>query len=180
MKRFALLSVAALMLASAVFAPAAVAQEYGDVEIQSVTLGTGGTADVTATIECGTGLRYQVLLEVRQTTGNRPYNVGKAEYPRQQVTSNTCQGTETFTVTVVGERPFTGGLLMSGRRSTCDSGERDLWSIGSVFMGPREPTSIDPSQHIPLQQTTATAILIRVDPVASSRRGRTNLRHLRA
>src|SRR5215212_10386429 len=48
-----------------------------------------------------------------------------------------------------------GGLLMSGRRLTSDSGEPDLWSNGSVFMGPREPISIDPSPHIPLQQTTA-------------------------
>src|SRR5215211_3663449 len=44
---------------------------------------------------------------------------------------------------------------MSGRRLTSDSGEPDLWSNGSVFMGPREPISIDPSPHIPLQQTTA-------------------------
>src|SRR5215213_8690481 len=52
-----------------------------------------------------------------------------------------------------------GGLLMSGRRLTSDSGEPDLWSNGSVFMGPREPISIDPSPHIPLQQTTAKPIL---------------------
>src|SRR5215213_12028717 len=52
-----------------------------------------------------------------------------------------------------------GGLLMSGRRLTSDSGEPDLWSNGSVFMGPREPISIDPSPHIPLQQTTVTAVV---------------------
>jgi transposase len=46
---------------------------------------------------------------------------------------------------------------MSGRRLTSDSGEPDLWSNGSVFMGPREPISIDPSPHIPLQQTTVKA-----------------------
>src|SRR5215213_11373206 len=51
-----------------------------------------------------------------------------------------------------------GGLLMSGRRLTSDSGEPDLWSNGSVFMGPREPISIDPSPHIPLQQTTVMAL----------------------
>jgi hypothetical protein len=43
---------------------------------------------------------------------------------------------------------------MSGRRPNCDSGEPDLWSNGSVFMGPREPISIDPSPQISLQQTT--------------------------
>jgi hypothetical protein len=47
-----------------------------------------------------------------------------------------------------------GGLLMSGRRPKSDSGEPDLWSNGSVFMEPSEPISIDPSPHIPLQQTT--------------------------
>ena len=47
-----------------------------------------------------------------------------------------------------------GGLLMSERRSDCDWGEPDLWSNGGVFVGPSEPISIDPSLHIPLQQTT--------------------------
>jgi hypothetical protein len=46
---------------------------------------------------------------------------------------------------------------MSGSRPDCDSGEPDLWSNGSVIMGPREPISIDPSLHIPLQQTTDKA-----------------------
>src|SRR5215210_855309 len=48
-----------------------------------------------------------------------------------------------------------GGLLMSGRRPNSDSGEPDLWSNGSVFMGSKEPISVDPSPQIPLQQTTA-------------------------
>ena len=43
---------------------------------------------------------------------------------------------------------------MSGRMSDCDSGEPDLWSNGSVFMGLIEPISLDPSPHILLQQTT--------------------------
>ncbi len=47
-----------------------------------------------------------------------------------------------------------GGLLMSGRRPNRDSGEPDLWSNRSVFQEPSEPISIDPSPHIPLQQTT--------------------------
>jgi hypothetical protein len=56
-------------------------------------------------------------------------------------------------VNIIANR-YIGGLLMSGRRSNCDSGEPDLWSNGSVFMGQSAPTSIDPSPHIPLQQTT--------------------------
>ena len=47
---------------------------------------------------------------------------------------------------------------MSGRRPNCDSGERDLWSNGSVFMEPSKPISIDPSPHIPLQQTTDSTV----------------------
>jgi len=38
-----------------------------------------------------------------------------------------------------------------------DGREPDLGSNGRVFMGPREPISIDLSPHIPLQQTTVTA-----------------------
>src|SRR5215217_84072 len=52
------------------------------------------------------------------------------------------------------ETCYIGGLLMSGRRPNSDSGEPDSWSNGSVFMRPREPIWIDPSLHIPLQQST--------------------------
>jgi hypothetical protein len=55
-----------------------------------------------------------------------------------------------------------GGLLMSGRRPNSDSGEPDLWSNGSVFMGSKEPISVDPSPQISLQQTTARAFLRQV------------------
>jgi hypothetical protein len=64
---------------------------------------------------------------------------------------------------------LTGGLLMSGRRLNCRSGEPDLWSYGSVFMGPREPISFDPSPHIPLQQTTVTADFSVIDPYRKMR-----------
>jgi DNA-binding response OmpR family regulator len=57
------------------------------------------------------------------------------------------------------------GLLMSVRRLNCDSGKPDLWSNGSVFMGPREYISIDPSPHIPLQQTTVRAGDVSLDPL---------------
>jgi hypothetical protein len=59
---------------------------------------------------------------------------------------------------------FSGGLLMSGRRSDCDSGEPNLWSNGSVFIEPSASISIDPSPHIPLQQTTVTAGCGDIDP----------------
>src|SRR5215218_7832528 len=65
-----------------------------------------------------------------------------------------------------GIRAPTGGLLMSGRRPNSDSGEPDSWSNGSVFMRPREPIWIDPSLHIPLQQSTATADCDDIDPYA--------------
>jgi hypothetical protein len=54
-------------------------------------------------------------------------------------------------------RAIIGGLLMSGRRSNCDSGDPGLWSNGSVLEEPCEPISIDPSPHILLQQTTVSA-----------------------
>jgi hypothetical protein len=72
MKRFALLSVVALMLASAVFAPVAMAQEPGDVNIQSVTLGPEGSLHVEGFIQCLEGHDYSIFLEARQTQGNQP------------------------------------------------------------------------------------------------------------
>src|SRR5215203_5262058 len=62
------------------------------------------------------------------------------------------------------EKGCSGGLLMSGRRPNSDSGEPDLCSNGSVFMGSKEPISVDPSPQIPLQQTTATAFLEKGEP----------------
>jgi DNA-binding response OmpR family regulator len=60
---------------------------------------------------------------------------------------------------------LSGRLLMSGRRPNCDSGKPDLWSNGSVFTEPSEPISIDPSPHIPLQQTTVRAGDVSLDPL---------------
>src|SRR5215203_7520142 len=62
------------------------------------------------------------------------------------------------------EKGCSGGLLMSGRRPNSDSGEPDLCSNGSVFMGSKEPISVDPSPQIPLQQTTVTAVPVSIDP----------------
>jgi hypothetical protein len=71
MKRLALLSAVSLMLVSAVFAPAAMAQEPGETDVQSVTLGPGGSVTVTGTIQCVEGLQYSWGVVLRQrTSGN--------------------------------------------------------------------------------------------------------------
>src|SRR5215213_8216167 len=66
-----------------------------------------------------------------------------------------------------GLNPSTAGFLILGRRANCDSGEPDLWSNGSVFMGPSEPISIDPSSPILLQQSTVLARAI-ITPAANT------------
>jgi hypothetical protein len=74
-------------------------------------------------------------------------------------------GIDTSDVALPSNRPnnyeinYAGGLLMSGRRANCDSGEPDPWSRESVFMRPSGPISIDPSLHIQLQQTTSSSRL---------------------
>jgi hypothetical protein len=80
MKRLVLLSVGALMLAATGFAPTAMAQE-AEIDITSVTLGTGGTADVSGTIQCTAGERFAVTVDVRQAKGNHPFNVGRGFSP---------------------------------------------------------------------------------------------------
>jgi hypothetical protein len=105
MKRLALLSVVSLMLASAVFAPVAMAQEPAEVDVQSVTLGPGGSVIVTGTIECIEGYHYNLNLEVRQRTSGNVYMVA------DPFISGMCEttGPQAFTVTAFGERPFHGG-----------------------------------------------------------------------
>ena len=120
MKRLVLLSVGALMLAAIVFAPAAMAQE-GQIDITSVTLGTGGTVDVSGTIQCTAGAQYSGEVVVRQTTGNRPFNRGADFFPQDGFT--TCTGEpETFNVTVVGGKPFKKGtVLVNAAAQVCDT-----------------------------------------------------------
>jgi hypothetical protein len=77
MKRFALLSVFSLLLASAVFAPVAMAQELGEVDVQSVRLGPGGSVTVTGTIECVAGYFAIPNVEVRQKTHGNVNNVAQ-------------------------------------------------------------------------------------------------------
>jgi hypothetical protein len=120
MKRFALLSVVALMLATAVFAPVAMAQEPGDVDITSVTLGPGGSLHVEGTIFCLQGHEYQVWLEVRQTKGNQPVKFGSGASG-----VHICQfsGLQPFTADVFpvqGSKPFRQGeVVLSKFRYIC-------------------------------------------------------------
>jgi hypothetical protein len=71
-KKLVLLSVAALMLAATVFAPAALAHHLGDVE--SVTLGPGGSVTISGTVQCIEGGTSQVDVVVLQSRGFKPYN----------------------------------------------------------------------------------------------------------
>jgi hypothetical protein len=61
-KKLVLLSVAALVLASSVFAPGAIAQEpaAGEINVQSVTLDQFGNADIVGTLQCKEGYSYTI------------------------------------------------------------------------------------------------------------------------
>ena len=75
MKRLALLSAVSLMLAaSAIFAPVAMAQELGEVDVQSVKLGQGGSVTATGTIQCVEGYFYSASVLVRQKTNGNDIN----------------------------------------------------------------------------------------------------------
>jgi hypothetical protein len=119
MKRLALLSVVALMLASAVFAPVAMAQTPGDADVQTVTLGPEGTLQVTGTIVCVAGHDYGISLDARQTQGNQPVKLASG------FTSGICQttGQETFTVDLLpaqGSKPIRKGeVVVSGSGFVC-------------------------------------------------------------
>jgi hypothetical protein len=104
MRRLALLSVV-LMLASAVFAPVALAQEPGAIDVQSVELGPGGSVTVTGTIECVEGHFWNATVTVRQRTSGNVFNQVSPQ------TSGQCTATETitFTATDFSNRPFHRG-----------------------------------------------------------------------
>lgn len=106
MKRLALLSVFSLLLASAVFAPVAMAQVPGEVDVQSVTLGPGGSVTATGTIQCTEeGYRYFGTVEVRQRTSGNVYNTVGLNF------SGTCEagGPTAFTASGFSDRPFHRG-----------------------------------------------------------------------
>jgi hypothetical protein len=72
MKKITLVSVAALLLAATVFAPVAQAQQLGNVE--SVTLGTGGSVTITGTVQCTEGGISFVDVTLLQSRGYKQYN----------------------------------------------------------------------------------------------------------
>jgi hypothetical protein len=134
MKRLVLLSVVALMLASAVFAPVAMAQTPGELDIQTVTVGPGGSLEVTGTIVCEPGADFGIFLEARQTQGNQPIKFGEG---RTDFFVD-CQGTDvqlqSFTVHVLpspGSKPFRKGeATLTGFSDFCGPSFCEVVDIG--------------------------------------------------
>ena len=106
MKKLALLSVVTLLLATAVFAPVAMAQTAGEVDIQGVTLGPQGFVTVRGTVQCTEGRYYYVSVSVWQRSIGNRYNYNNDVDSGQCATS----GPTSFTVTTFGlEGPFHRG-----------------------------------------------------------------------
>jgi hypothetical protein len=127
MKRLALLSVVSLMLASAVFAPVAMAQEVGEVDVQSVRLGPGGSVTVTGTIECVEGYISDVNVTVRQRSGQFNNRVDVFDSPPRPCETT---GPRAFTLTNFSHTPFHRGpatIVPSGRIFSPDFSTNILW-----------------------------------------------------
>ena len=107
MKRLALLLIVALGSAATVFAPVAMAQAPGEIDVQSVTLEQGGWVTVTGTVECVEGYYYQGGASVRQRSTHNLYNETQMNF------SGTCEttGSQAFTATQYesSKRPFHRG-----------------------------------------------------------------------
>jgi hypothetical protein len=114
-KRLVLLSLAALMLVATVFAPAAMAQEPGEIDVQSVTLGPGGSVTVTGTIECVEGYHYQGGVDVTQLTG-KVYNYTFVSADGGSVKRCETTGPKAFTATAFSQRPFHKGEVTIRQR----------------------------------------------------------------
>ena len=105
-KKIALLSVVALMLVSAIFAPVAMAQATAEVNIQEVALGPAGSVIVSGTIQCEPGYYYYYVdITVRQRSGNGYKTAQGQEYGGECETS----GPVPFSMTLFGEKPFHRG-----------------------------------------------------------------------
>jgi hypothetical protein len=115
MKGLALLSLAALMLAATVFAPVAMAQAPGEIDVQSVTLGPGGSVTVTGAIECVEGYYYQKLVDVTQLTG-RIYNYTSVAVDGGRATTCETTGPKAFTATAFSQKPFHKGEVTISQR----------------------------------------------------------------
>jgi hypothetical protein len=131
MKRFAFLSVFSLLLASAVFAPVAMAQEVGEVDVQSTRLGPGGSVTITGTIECVEGYFYQAGVMLRQRTSGNVYNTAQVDY------YGTCEttGPQAFTATSFSDRPFHRGPATIQPFSY-------IWDTGTSWQGAVEAVHI--------------------------------------
>ena len=144
MKRLALLSAVSLMLAaSAVFAPVAMAQELGEVDVQSVKLGQGGSVTVTGTIQCVEGDFYSASVSVRQKTNGNVINQAWAQVdgtPRC-VTTGPQAFTTTPTFGQVGEvyKQFRKGpaTIQSNGYLTCPD-----YTCSYYWTGPLEAINI--------------------------------------
>ena len=143
MKRLALLSMVSLMLASAVFAPVAIAQEPGEVDVQSVNLGPGGSVTVAGTIECVQGSKYFVAVDVSQRTS------GNVDNLVQLAIEGTCETTGPTDFTMgpqFSDRPFHMGPATIQARSSLSSqewqGGAEAVRIGSVAIT-QEPGEVD-------------------------------------
>jgi hypothetical protein len=99
------------------------AQETGEVDVQSVTLGPVGTVTVTGTIQCVAGFNYSVDVDVIQRTSGNRINFGDA------FTNGTCgetTGPLEFTATGFGRvgeirTPFRRGpAAIQPRSNLCD------------------------------------------------------------
>jgi hypothetical protein len=132
MKRVALLSVFSMLLAAAVFAPVALAQEAapGEVDVTSVTLGPGGSATITGTIECVEGSFYQAGVMLRQRAGNS-YKSAQVDYYGTCATS----GPEAFTAAGFSDRPFHKGPAVIQPFSY-------LWATSTSWQGAIEAVNI--------------------------------------
>jgi hypothetical protein len=67
------------MLASAIFAPVAVAQVPGEVDVQSVTLGPGGSVTVTGSFQCVEGQQYFWNVDIRQRTSGNVFLIANGQ-----------------------------------------------------------------------------------------------------
>ncbi len=102
-----LLSVVALLLVSAAYAPDAMAQTPGYVTIQGLTLGEGGSVIASGTVQCGVDGTFNVSVMVTQRYFDQMPNEAQGQ---TSVSCTATRGLEFFEITMFGARPFERGL----------------------------------------------------------------------
>jgi hypothetical protein len=89
--------------------PAPASAAVGDVRVQVVTLGPGGSAVISGTIECATGSDAFGTVELRQK-GHGGYNLATGFFGSQGSLPCSANGPVTWTVgPAFGSRPFHPG-----------------------------------------------------------------------